>query len=61
MTTVFTLYRESDDRPMVEINGTIQSVKRFLNPSNPNAATVNGTKASDGRGNSFRVSRKVTK
>jgi hypothetical protein len=46
---------------LVQLNGTVQDVKRYLNPAKPSAATINHTIAKDGRGNIFRIEREEVK
>jgi hypothetical protein len=58
VTTRFTIHHHEDGRPLVELTGGLPDLKRYLNPRNPSSVTVSGTKAFDGRGNSFRLTRK---
>jgi hypothetical protein len=59
--TRFTIISTKTGKELVQLTGTVQDVKRYLNPAKPSAASVNHTLAKDGRGNIFRLEREEVK
>jgi hypothetical protein len=57
MTTFFIIASGEGGKTLAELHGSINDVKSFLNPSHPSSVSIKGTKALDGRGNTFTVRR----